>query len=274
MTSIAFTGQTGQPLGIAMLIVVSPAKSLDYETPLPTTRRSKAVFLEEASELVTDLKTLSPDDLSGLMGISEPLGELNFERFQEWALPFRTSNARQAMFAFKGDVYVGLDAYGFSDDDVEFAQEHLRILSGLYGVLRPLDLMRAYRLEMGTKLANEHGRNLYEFWGEKISGQLNKQLKRLGSKTLVNLASNEYFKSVDLKTLKADIVTPVFKDWKNGKYKIISFFAKKARGRMSAYIIQNQLSSADELKGFDWDGYNYAPDQGGAGELVFTRREA
>lgn len=255
-----------------MLIVVSPAKSLDYESPLPTEKRSKAVFLEEASELVGDLKELSPEDLSRLMGISEQLGELNFERFQEWSLPFRKSNARQALFAFKGDVYLGLDAYKFSEDDIGFAQDHLRILSGLYGVLRPLDLMQPYRLEMGTKFANEHGANLYKFWGDKISGRLNKQLGRLRTQTLVNLASNEYFKSVDLKALKANVVTPVFKDWKNGKYKIISFFAKKARGRMSAYVIQNRLSTPEELKGFDWDGYQYAPGEGAENELVFTRR--
>jgi len=255
-----------------MLIVVSPAKSLDYESPLPTEKRSKAVFLEEASELVGDLKELSPEDLSRLMGISEQLGELNFERFQEWSLPFRKSNARQALFAFKGDVYLGLDAYKFSEDDIGFAQDHLRILSGLYGVLRPLDLMQPYRLEMGTKFANEHGANLYKFWGDKISGRLNKQLGRLRTRTLVNLASNEYFKSVDLKALKANVVTPVFKDWKNGKYKIISFFAKKARGRMSAYVIQNRLSTPEELKGFDWDGYQYVPGEGAENELVFTRR--
>tara|TARA_R110002073_G_scaffold332410_3_gene518370 strand:- start:112320 stop:113237 length:918 start_codon:yes stop_codon:yes gene_type:complete len=256
----------------AMLIVVSPAKSLDYETPLPTEKRSKAVFLEEASELVSDLKELSPDDLSGLMGISEQLGLLNFERYQQWSLPFRKSNARQALFAFKGDVYLGLDAYKFSEDDIGFAQDHLRILSGLYGVLRPLDLMQAYRLEMGTKFANEHGANLYKFWGKKISERLNKQLKTLGSQTLVNLASNEYFKSVDLKALDAKVVTPVFKDWKNGKYKIISFFAKKARGRMSAYAIQNRLSSAEDLKSFDWDGYQFVAGEGGDNELLFTRR--
>lgn len=255
-----------------MLIVVSPAKSLDYESPLPTEQRSKAVFLEEASELVGDLKELSPEDLSRLMGISEQLGELNFERFQEWKLPFRKSNARQALFAFKGDVYLGLDAYKFSEDDIGFAQDHLRILSGLYGVLRPLDLMQPYRLEMGTKFANEHGANLYKFWGDKISGRLNKQLGRLGTRTLINLASNEYFKSVDLKALKANVVTPVFKDWKNGKYKIISFFAKKARGRMSAYVIQNRLSTPEELKGFDWDGYQYVPGEGAENELVFNRR--
>ncbi len=255
-----------------MLIVVSPAKSLDYETPLPTSRRSKAVFLEDAAELASELKTLSPDDLSGLMSISEALGQLNFERYQEWSIPFKPGNARPALFAFKGDVYLGLDAYAFSDEDVAFAQEHLRILSGLYGVLRPLDLIRAYRLEMGTTFSNARGKNLYEFWGEKISERLNKQLKKLRSKTLINLASNEYFKSVRLEALKADIVTPVFQDWKNGKYKIISFFAKKARGRMAAFILQNQLKHPEALKSFDWDGYAFVPGLGTGGELVFQRR--
>ena len=256
-----------------MLAVVSPAKSLDYETPLPIRKRTKAAFLPEAAELVSQLRGLSPDGISGLMGISEKLGLLNFERYQEWALPFGVKNARQALLAFKGDVYQGIDAYNFSDEDFEYAQQHLRILSGLYGVLRPLDMMRPYRLEMGTKLANERGSDLYEFWGTKISQSLNKQLARLGSRTLVNLASQEYFRSVDTATLKADIITPVFKDWKNGKYKIISFFAKRARGRMSAFMIQERLSNPEQLKGFDWDGYAYDASLGRDGELVFTRRQ-
>ncbi len=256
-----------------MLIVVSPAKSLDYESPLPTEKRTKAAYLDEAAELVADLKTLSPEALAGLMSISEDLSVLNFERYQSWKLPFRKTNARQALFAFKGDVYVGLDAYAFSVEDIGFAQDHLRILSGLYGLLRPLDLMQPYRLEMGTKFANERGANLYKFWGDTISLGLNKQLKSLRSRTLVNLASNEYFKSVDRKTLNAEVVTPIFKDWKNGKYKVISFFAKKARGRMSAFAIQNQLDSAEQLKDFDWDGYEYAAGEGAPGELVFTRRD-
>ena len=256
-----------------MLLVVSPAKSLDYETPLPIRKHSKAAMLPEAAELIEGLQTLSPDDLGSLMGISEKLSLLNFERFQEWQLPFTTSNARQALLAFKGDVYVGLDAYDFSPEDFEFAQEHLRILSGLYGVLRPLDLMQAYRLEMGTKFANQEGKDLYSFWGQRISGVLNKQLKRLKSQSLINLASNEYFKSVDTESLNAEVFTPVFKDWKNGKYKIISFFAKKARGRMSAYIIKNRLSEPEELKAFDWDGYQYDEKLSGGREFVFTRQE-
>lgn len=255
-----------------MLAVVSPAKSLDFETALPISKHTKAAFLPEAGTLVSGLKKMSPDDLCGLMGISEKLGLLNFERYQEWSQPFRPSNARQALLAFKGDVYQGLGAYEWADDDFSFAQEHLRILSGLYGVLRPLDLMQAYRLEMGTKLATKEAANLYEFWGDKISRSLNKQLKRLGSDILVNLASNEYFKSADRSCLQADIVTPVFKDWKNGKYKIITFFAKKMRGRMSAFIIQNRLDDPEQLKDFDLDGYQHNPAMDDGGELVFTRR--
>jgi len=255
-----------------MLLVVSPAKSLDYQAPLPTSKFSKAAFLTEASELVSTLKDMSPEELSSLMGISESLGQLNFERFQEWSLPFGAKNSRAAVFAFDGDVYKGLDAYNFSESDIAFAQDHLRILSGLYGVLRPLDRIRPYRLEMGTSLANEQGPNLYKYWGDQISLALNKQLRKLRSRTLINLASHEYFKSVDLASLNAEVVTPVFKDWKNGKYKIISFFAKRARGRMSAFILQSQLDTPEQLKDFDWDGYQHAPDQGADGEVVFTRQ--
>jgi len=256
-----------------MLIVISPAKNLDYETPTPTKKHTKAALLDDASELMAGLKELSPQGVSSLMGISDKLGVLNYDRFQQWSLPFNASNARQAVLAFKGDVYVGLDAYSFDEQAFAFAQQHLRILSGLYGVLKPLDLMQPYRLEMGTSFANERGANLYQFWGDKIVLLLNKQLKKLGTQTLVNLASNEYFKSVDKTKLSASIITPVFKDWKNGQYKIISFFAKKARGRMSAYIIKNGITDPMKLKGFDWDGYRYNSAMSDAGELVFTRTQ-
>lgn len=256
-----------------MLIVISPAKNLDYETPVPTRKHTKASLLEDASELMTGLRQLSPQKVSALMKISDKLGVLNYDRYQNWQLPFTTANARQAILAFKGDVYIGLDAYEFSDDDFGFAQQHLRILSGLYGLLRPLDLIQPYRLEMGTGFANARGRDLYSFWGDTLSRELNKQLKKLGSRVLINLASNEYFKSVDKKALKAEIITPVFKDWKNGQYKIISFFAKKARGRMSAYIIKNQLSDPEQLKQFDWDGYRYNQAMSDGGEWVFTRNQ-
>ena len=256
-----------------MLIVISPAKNLDYETPTPTKKHTKAALLDDASELMVGLKKLSPQGVSSLMGISDKLGVLNYDRFQQWSLPFNASNARQAVLAFKGDVYVGLDAYSFDEQAFAFAQQHLRILSGLYGVLKPLDLMQPYRLEMGTSFANERGANLYQFWGDKIVLLLNKQLKKLGTQTLVNLASNEYFKSVDKTKLNASIITPVFKDWKNGQYKIISFFAKKARGRMSAYIIKNGITDPMKLKGFDWDGYRYNSAMSDGSELVFTRTQ-
>ena len=256
-----------------MLIVISPAKNLDYETPTPTKKHTKAALLEDASELMAGLKELSPQGVSSLMGISDKLGVLNYDRFQQWSLPFNASNARQAVLAFKGDVYVGLDAYSFDEQAFAFAQQHLRILSGLYGALKPLDLMQPYRLEMGTSFANERGANLYQFWGDKIVLLLNKQLKKLGTQTLVNLASNEYFKSVDKTKLNASIITPVFKDWKNGQYKIISFFAKKARGRMSAYIIKNGITDPMKLKGFDWDGYRYNSAMSDGSELVFTRTQ-
>jgi cytoplasmic iron level regulating protein YaaA (DUF328/UPF0246 family) len=255
-----------------MLIVVSPAKSLDYESPLPTDKRSKAVFLEEASELVGDLKKLSPDDLSGLMGISEQLGVLNFERYQKWSLPFRKSNARQALFAFKGDVYLGLDAYKFSEADIGFAQEHLRILSGLYGVLRPLDLMQPYRLEMGTKLANPGGKDLYAFWGNEITEALNDELAAQKTPVLVNLASEEYFKVVKPKLLKAQVISPVFEDWKGGKYKIISFYAKRARGLMARYAAEKNISQPEKLKAFDVEGYAFAPEASSESSWVFRRK--
>ncbi|MFL0803302.1 MAG: peroxide stress protein YaaA [Agarilytica sp.] len=256
-----------------MLVVLSPAKNLDYETALPTAKHTKANLLSDAQELAEQMKAMSPQDISSLMGISDKLGVLNYDRYQAWALPFEKSTARQALFAFKGDVYIGLNAYEFDTDDMTFAQEHLRILSGLYGILKPLDWMQPYRLEMGTKLANARGKNLYEFWGTKISGALNKQLKKTGDATLVNLASQEYFKSVDLSTLNATVITPTFKDWKNGKYKIISFFAKKARGLMSAYIIKNKISDVEQIKGFDWEGYGFDPSSSSESEWVFTRKQ-
>jgi len=256
-----------------MLLVISPAKNLDYDSATPTTKHTKAAFLERAEELMVDLKQLAPQDVSKLMHISDKLGSLNYDRFQQWQQPFTPANARQAVLAFKGDVYLGLDAYNFSNDDFAFAQQHLRILSGLYGLLKPLDLIQPYRLEMGTKFNNARGNDLYQFWGETITQELNKQLKKLGNPSLINLASGEYFKSVKVKQLNAEVITPVFKDWKNDQYKIISFFAKKARGRMSAYIIKNQLAAPDQLKDYDWDGYRYNEAMSSHSEWVFTRKE-
>lgn len=257
-----------------MITVISPAKNLDYDSVLPTGKHTKAKMLGDSQELIDDLAQMSPQDLSKLMGISDKLGILNFERYQTWQLPFDKNNARQALFAFKGDVYTGMDAYSFDKDDVEFAQKNLRILSGLYGLLRPLDLIQPYRLEMGTKLNNARGKDLYGFWGEKITKELNKAFAKQDKPILLNLASNEYFKSVHTESLNADVITPVFKDMKNGKYKIISFFAKKARGMMSAYIIKNKLTKVSQLKKFDTAGYVYNDAMSTPTEMVFLRNQA
>lgn len=257
-----------------MISVISPAKNLDFETTLPIGKHTKAKMLNDSQLLVDQLAEFAPHQLSSLMGISDKLGTLNCERYQKWQLPFDKTNARQALFAFKGDVYTGMDAYNFDKDDVDFAQQHLRILSGLYGLLRPLDLIQPYRLEMGTKLENARGKNLYEFWGDKITNEINKELRKEQSSVLINLASNEYFKSVKSDQLEADIVTPVFKDMKNGKYKIISFFAKKARGLMSAYIVKHRLTKVSQLKKFSSAGYRFCNASSSATELVFLRDES
>lgn len=255
-----------------MLLVISPAKNLDYETPAKTKQKSEPDFLDDAQELIDDLRELAPQDISKLMSISDKLGVLNYDRYQQWTTPFTEDNAKQAVLAFNGDVYTGLDANSFKADEYKFAQKHLRILSGLYGLLRPLDLMQPYRLEMGTKFANQRGKDLYQFWGETITEALNKQLKTLKSEALINLASNEYFKSVKAKSLNAEIITPVFKDWKGDKYKIISFYAKKARGLMAAYIIKNKLTEAEQIKGFDSEGYSFNEAMSTSKEWVFTRQ--
>ena len=254
-----------------MLLLISPAKTLDFETPAPTAEFTQADFLKQSKQLISELRALAPHDISALMNISDKLGTLNFDRFAKWKMPFKPSNAKQALFAFQGDVYTGMQAEVFSMADIQFAQQHLRILSGLYGLLRPLDLIQAYRLEMGTQFANLRGKNLYEFWGDDITKALNKQLKVLNSSTIINLASNEYFSSVKPKLLNAKIITPVFKDKKNGHYKIISFFAKKARGMMSAYIIQNRITEPSAIKNFTIAGYRFNPDMCNELEWVFTR---
>ena len=236
-----------------MLVVISPAKKLDYSSSIEAPLLSQPALLDHAEELSLGLKALAPQDVSSLMHLSDKLGALNYERFQEWQTPFNINNARAAVLAFKGDVYQGLDADSMSAEDLHWAQDHLRILSGLYGVLRPLDLMQAYRLEMGTKFANQRGKDLYQFWGDIITAELN----RVDSSVLVNLASNEYFKSVRKQDISARIVTPVFMDKKDDKYKIISFYAKKARGLMSRYIIQNRITEIEQINQFDSDGYVY-----------------
>lgn len=257
-----------------MLTVLSPAKTLDYESPSITDQMSTPQFMDQSALLVDNARTLAPDDIRSLMGVSEAIASLNHERFMNWAPESTTANAKQAILAFKGDVYTGLEAETMSADDLEFAQAHLRILSGLYGLLRPLDLMQPYRLEMGLKFSNQRGKNLYEFWGERITDAINADLASAGTETLVNLASNEYFKAVKTKSLNADIITPQFKDLKNGQYKMISFFAKKARGVMARYIIDNQLTDPDQLKSFTGSGYYFSAEQSSGNNLVFLRDSA
>ena len=257
-----------------MITVISPAKNLDYETPATTDKFTQPELLEHSEELMSVCRDLTPAQIGSLMKISDKLAGLNAARFAEWSQPFTQDNAKQAVLAFNGDVYGGLDAQTLSDADLDYAQSHLRILSGLYGVLKPLDLMQAYRLEMGTKLENPRGKNLYEFWGSVIAEKLNTVLAEQDSKYLVNLASNEYFKAVDKKALNAQIITPHFKDCKNGQYKVISFYAKKARGMMARYIIENKITQLSDLKHFTVAGYYFSSDAT-AKELepVFLREE-
>ncbi|MGB5631863.1 MAG: peroxide stress protein YaaA [Waterburya sp.] len=260
-----------------MLILISPAKTLDFENPANTDRFSQPDFLSDTEILVKQLRQLSAQEISALMKISEKLGELNASRYQAWQPSFDDTNAKQALLAFQGDVYQGMNVNSFKQQDLDFAQEHLRILSGLYGVLRPLDLIQPYRLEMGTKLAHWKlkdlsANTLYEFWADKLTQAINQQLEKLEQKTIVNLASNEYFKAVKPKLLTGNIVTPVFKDWKNGQYKIISFYAKKARGMMAAYIIKNKIVNTENIKAFSESGYSYNLKLSDDKNLVFTRQ--
>ncbi|ENV37313.1 UPF0246 protein [Acinetobacter venetianus RAG-1 = CIP 110063] len=256
-----------------MLALISPAKTLDYETALPTDTYTQPRLLEQSQQLIDVCRKLSATEIAALMSVSEKIANLNVDRFRDWNADFDFSNARQALFAFKGDVYTGLDAYHLKDQDIDFAQQHLRMLSGLYGLLRPLDLMMPYRLEMGTKLKNARGHNLYEFWGNMITDQINQDLAEIDAKVLVNLASDEYYKSVNEKKIQAEIIKPVFLDQKNGKYKVISFYAKKARGLMARYLIENQLNQAEQLKAFDSEGYYFDAESSSNKELVFKRDE-
>lgn len=256
-----------------MLMVISPAKTLDYESPLATQRYTQPALLEKSHQLIDVARDLSPSQISSLMGISDKLAHLNADRFNQWQPPFSLENARQAILAFKGDVYTGLQAETFSDDDFDFAQQHLRMLSGLYGLLRPLDLMQPYRLEMGIKLANPAGKDLYGFWGDLLTEKLNEAIAEQGDDVLINLASDEYFKAIKPKKLNAELIKPVFLDEKNGKFKVISFYAKKARGLMSRYVIQNRLTKPAQLKKFDVDGYFLDGAESSENELVFKRRE-
>ncbi|NLJ11916.1 peroxide stress protein YaaA [Denitrificimonas caeni] len=257
-----------------MLMVISPAKTLDYTSPLATTEFTQPRFLEQSSQLIAVLRQLAPNELAELMKLSDKLAGLNVARFTEWQPDFNLDNARQAILAFKGDVYTGLDAQSLSAEDFDYAQQHLRILSGLYGVLRPLDLMQPYRLEMGTKLDNPKGKNLYEFWGERLTQSLNQCLAEQKSKVLLNLASNEYFKAVKPKQLDGTLINVDFKDFKNDQYKIISFYAKKARGIMARYVIQHKIDSVEALKNFTEQGYYYSAEQSKPDHLVFLRDQA
>lgn len=252
-----------------MKIVLSPAKSLNFEKALPTPNFSESLFLKESRQVHKVLKQKSPKDLSELMDISDKLADLNWQRNQDWKTPFTPENARPAVFAFDGDVYTGLDAYSIPIEKLPILQDRLRILSGLYGLLKPLDLMQAYRLEMGTKLPIGESKNLYEFWKPIIAKALNKELKN--EDLFLNLASNEYFSAVDVKALKVPVITPEFKDYKNGKLKIISFFAKKARGLMVRYIIDTNAETIDDLKGFNYEGYQFDANLSKGNHLVFTR---
>jgi cytoplasmic iron level regulating protein YaaA (DUF328/UPF0246 family) len=256
-----------------MLMVISPAKTLDYETPPVTDRHTLPLHLDDAQELIGVLREMTPAQIGSLMSLSDKLAGLNAARYASWHPDFSPANAKQALLAFKGDVYTGLNAEDFSEDDFDFAQQHLRMLSGLYGLLRPLDLMQPYRLEMGTRLANARGKDLYAFWGDRISGWLNEALAAQGDDILLNLASNEYFSSVKRKALNARIIDTEFKDLKNGQYKIISFYAKKARGLMARYVIKERLRDPEGLKDFNDQGYRYSAEHSGPDSLVFLRDE-
>ena len=256
-----------------MLILLSPAKSLDYESPLLTKQMTQPRLATHSAELINELKVLSPEALGTLMGISPKLAELNHLRFQNYQPTFTLANSRQAILAFTGDVYQGIELAEWTSGDFTAAQKQIRILSGLYGVLRPLDRIQPYRLEMGTKFQNNRGNNIYQFWGSNITELLNKDLKASGSDLVINLASNEYFSSVKPKELHGQLITPVFKDEKNGSFKIISFYAKKARGMMADFIVRNQVQSIEGLKAFNSSGYRFNTEASEDNQLEFLRAE-
>ena len=256
-----------------MITLLSPAKTLDYESPLPVKDFSVPGNLKQSKQLIKALRKKDPQDLSDLMGLSEKLANLNFERNMNWEPPVKHSDdIRQAIFAFKGDVYTGLSAYSLKKSDINFLDKHVRILSGLYGILKPLDLMSPYRLEMGTKLETSEGKDLYDFWGQEITNSINESISTHKSKYILNLASVEYFSSVKKDLLNGEVISPVFKDYKNGKYKIISFFAKKARGSMTRYLVENRIDSPKDISGFDYDGYKYSKSESTEYSPVFLRK--
>jgi cytoplasmic iron level regulating protein YaaA (DUF328/UPF0246 family) len=258
-----------------MIIILSPAKSLDFETPIATPRHTEPELLDDAQTLVDQMKDYDVDGLMSLMKISEDLAELNVDRFQNFEFPFEPSNARQALMTFDGHVYRDIEWQDYTEEEFDFAQDHVRILSGLYGVLRPLDLMQAYRLEMGTRLSNDRGSNLYDFWGTRVSERLNEALKAQGDDVILNLASNEYFKAVDTDALEGRVVTPVFQQWRPKKdaYAIVSVYAKLARGTMTNWVVRNGITDVEDVKKFDLDGYYYSEDASTDAELVFLRDE-
>jgi len=256
-----------------MLFLLSPAKKLDYDSPVVTTEHTQPLFVKRSSELIKVLKTKTADDIAGLMKLSPALSELNVQRYAEWKPKFDQKNSRQAVLAFNGDVYEGLQADTLTQSQLQWAQEHVAILSGLYGVLRPLDLMQPYRLEMGTRLQTPAGKNLYEFWGDQIASYLNERLNHETSRIVINLASEEYFKAVDLKALNARVVQCVFQDYKNGVYKIISFNAKRARGLMARFAIETKAKTPAALKKFNVEGYAFAEKESTDDKLVFRRKK-
>ena len=254
-----------------MRIVISPAKTLEFDTPAKTKRHSQSQFLQESSELIGILKNLSADELQSMMSISEKLATLNVERFKCWHRPFTQENAKQALFAFQGDVYTGLNAAKLDSKAITYLQKNLFILSGLYGLLRPLDLMQAYRLEMGTRLTTPKGNTLYQFWDNKITDALNVEFSKEKNPTLINLASNEYSKAIKIKQLDAEVITPVFKDYKNGQYKVISFLAKRARGTMVNFLATEGIKNPNEIKEFCMEGYAHQEHLSSSSEWIFTR---
>ena len=254
-----------------MLSIISPAKSLNFEKENKEISHTLPILTDKSQQVVNVLNKLDLKQFMKLMSISENLAQLNVDRIANWKLPFTLKNSKQAVFAFTGDVYVGLNANEFTKDDLSYSQSSLRILSGLYGLLKPLDLIQAYRLEMGTKISVVNSKNLYDFWKEDITRTLNEDLKVHQHNYLLNLASNEYFKVIDKQKINADIINPVFKNYKNGEYKVISFFAKKARGLMAAYQIKNKVKTLDDIKSFNSDGYYFSPEMSENNSLVFLR---
>ena len=252
-----------------MKILLSPAKSLDFKSQLPTDKSSSICFEKEAQQLNSILRSKNPKELSDLMSISSKIADLNYERNHSWSLPFTKTNARQAIYAFSGDVYRGLDAYSIENESIDFIQKSVRILSGLYGLIKPLDLIQPYRLEMGTKLAFDSNKNLYDYWRKKITKQINSELE--SDEPVLNLASNEYFKAVDNKVIKTDVYSANFKQLKNGEYKTIAIFSKKARGLMTRFIVDNKITDVNDLKSFDHDGYMFQESLSSKRDMIFTR---